>query len=230
MSGYVTLARDGEAEVEVKRSRFRCTLQRVEDEPSARALVERLRKQHWDARHHCSAFRIGPVGDGVQPVERSNDDGEPAGTAGAPMLEVLRGYPSEGSGTGPVTGVSDVVAVVTRWFGGTLLGAGGLVRAYSDAVRAALDEVGTLRRELVREYTLVASYDVVGRLETDLRAAGVAVLGTDYAAEYAAGVTLHLGAPPAEEPRLSALVAELTAGASVLRPGTERWADVGGPA
>ncbi|GAA1969745.1 YigZ family protein [Nocardioides panacihumi] len=207
MSGYLTIARDGEAEIEVKRSRFLVTLQRVEAEAEARALVERLRREQWGARHHCSALRLGPP---QQPVERSNDDGEPAGTAGAPMLEVLRG-----------AGVCDVAAVVTRWFGGTLLGAGGLVRAYSDAVRAGLDEVGTLRRELVREFTLAVPHDVAGRLETDLRAAGVTVLGSTYDAS----VLLTVAAPPLDEPRLAALVAELTSGAGVLVPGEDRWVD-----
>ncbi len=107
---YRVPGRSAEAEIEVKRSRFRCTLERVEDEAAARALVERLRREHWDARHHCSAFVVGPP---PVPVERSSDDGEPAGTAGAPMLEVLRG-----------AGLSDTAVVVTRWFGGTLLGAG----------------------------------------------------------------------------------------------------------
>lgn len=204
---YLTIGRDGAAEIEEKRSRFLCTLARVEDEAGARAVVERLRKQHWDARHTCSAFVIGPP---PQPVERSNDDGEPAGTAGAPMLEVLRG-----------AGVSDTVAVVTRWFGGTLLGAGGLVRAYSDAVRAALDEVGTRRRELVREYEIEVPYDAAGRLETDLRSSGVTVLDTTYGA----AVTLRIGAPPEDEKRLESLLAELTAGASSLVPGTDRWVD-----
>jgi uncharacterized YigZ family protein len=205
---YLTIGRDGAAEIEEKRSRFLCTLARVENEAEARAVVERLRKQHWDARHTCSAFRIGPP---PQPVERSNDDGEPAGTAGAPMLEVLRG-----------ADLSDTVAVVSRWFGGTLLGAGGLVRAYSDAVRAALAEVGTLRRELVREYRIEAAYDAAGRLETDLRSAGVVVLETSYDA----AVTLRIGAPPAEEKRIETLLAEVTAGASVLVPGKDQWADV----
>jgi uncharacterized YigZ family protein len=205
---YLTIGRDGAAEIEEKRSRFLCTLARVEDEADARAAVERLRKQHWDARHTCSAFRIGPP---PQPIERSNDDGEPAGTAGAPMLEVLRG-----------AGVSDTVAVVTRWFGGTLLGAGGLVRAYSDAVRTALDEVGTSRRELVREYRIEVAYDAAGRLETDLRSAGVSVLETSYEE----AVTLRIGAPPAEEKRIETLLAELTAGASVLVPGEDQWVDV----
>lgn len=204
---YLTIERDGVAELEVKRSRFRCTVERVTSEDDARALVDRLRKQHWDARHHCSAFRIGPP---PQPVERSNDDGEPAGTAGAPMLEVLRG-----------AGVSDTVAVVTRWFGGTLLGAGGLVRAYSDAVRAALDTVGTLRRDLLREYAVGVEYDTAGRLETDLRNAGVAVLGT----EYGTAVRLNIAASPDDEARLTALVAELTGGTAMIEPGDDRWVD-----
>lgn len=203
---YLTIARDGEAEIEVKRSRFLCTLARVEDEAAARAVVERLRKQHWDARHHCSAFVLGP--DGV--VERSSDDGEPAGTAGAPMLEVLRGRE-----------VSDVVAVVTRWFGGTLLGAGGLVRAYGDAVRAGLEATGTLRRDLLRELTLEVGHADAGRVESELRARGVAVLDTAYAGH----VTLRLGVPTAEVDRLHALVAELTGGTAAAVPAGERWVD-----
>ena len=205
---YLTIARDGEAEIEVKRSRFLCTLVRVGDEAAARAVVDRLRKQHWDARHHCSAFVLGPAGAGR--VERSSDDGEPAGTAGAPMLEVLRGR-----------GVSDVVAVVTRWFGGTLLGAGGLVRAYGDAVRAGLDATGTLRRELVRELALEVDPADAGRLEGELRARGVDVLGVAWSAR----VVLRLGVAPDEEGRLHALVAELTSGSAAAVPAGESWVD-----
>lgn len=207
MTSYLTLARDAQAETEVKRSRFLCTLVRVEDEAAARAVVERLRKQHWDARHHCSAFVLGPP---PGQVERSSDDGEPAGTAGAPMLEVLRGH-----------GVSDVVAVVTRWFGGTLLGAGGLVRAYGDAVRAGLDAAGTLRRDLVREHTLVLGHADAGRVESELRARGIGVLDSAYADQ----VTLRLGVPPDEEARLADLVAELTSGAAETRVAGEGWVD-----
>lgn len=208
LSGYPTLARAAEAEIEVKRSRFRCTLRRVEDEPAARAVVEALRKEHWDAPHHCSAFVLGPP---PVPVERSSDDGEPAGTAGAPMLEVLRGNE-----------VSDVVAVVTRWFGGTLLGAGGLVRAYGDAVRAGLEAAGTLRRELRRELVVEVAHADAGRVETELRTRGVAVLGT----AYAAAVELTVGVAPQEEDRLHALLAELTHGAASARNAGERWVDV----
>lgn len=207
VSSYLTVARDAEAEIEVKRSRFLCTLSRVESEAAARAVVDRLRRQHWDARHHCSAFVVGPP---PMPVERSSDDGEPAGTAGAPMLDVLRGQQ-----------VSDVVAVVTRWFGGTLLGAGGLVRAYGDAVRLALDTAGTLRRSLVREHLLELDHADAGRVESELRARGVAVLDTAYGAR----VELTLGVPPEEEPRLAALLAGLTAGSAGTRVAGERWVD-----
>lgn len=203
---YLTIARDGEAEIEVKRSRFLCTLVRVEEEAAARAVVERMRRQHWDARHHCSAFVLGPDG----ALERSSDDGEPAGTAGAPMLEVLRGR-----------GVSDVVAVVTRWFGGTLLGAGGLVRAYGDAVRAGLDATDTLRRDLVRELTVGLDHADAGKVESELRFRGVVVLDTTYGAT----VTLRLGVAPDEQERLHAVLAELTGGRATAEPAGERWVD-----
>lgn len=210
MTGYLTIAGHAEAEIEVKRSRFLCTLERVEDETAARAVVDRLRREHWDARHHCSGFRLGPP---PVPLERSSDDGEPAGTAGAPMLDVLRGHAGEG--------VSDVVAVVTRWFGGTLLGAGGLVRAYGDAVRAGLDAAGTLRRTLVHEHLLDLGHADAGRVESELRARGIAVLDSSYGAL----VTLRLGVPPEQEQRLAALVAELTSGSLQTRVAGERWVD-----
>lgn len=206
MTSYATIARDGTAEIEVKRSRFLCTLQRVESEEDARALVAALRKEHWDARHHCSAFVIGPDSS----LQRSSDDGEPAGTAGAPMLEVLRG-----------AGVSDVVAVVTRWFGGTLLGVGGLVRAYGDAVRAGLAEVGTRERRLLREVALELDHADAGRIESDLRSRGVEVLDTTYAAR----VRLLLGVAPADLAPLAASVAALTGGVGVLEAVGESWVD-----
>lgn len=202
---YRTVARDGEATIEVKRSRFLCTVRRVESEVEARAVVEEMRRTHWDARHHCSAFVIGPGG----ALQRSNDDGEPAGTAGAPMLEVLRGRE-----------VSDVVAVVTRWFGGVLLGAGGLVRAYGDAVAAGLTEVGLAERRLLEEWSLVVEHAEAGRLESDLRARGVQVLDTTYDTR----VRLLLGTEDGEG--LVAGVAALTAGRGALARVGERWVDV----
>jgi uncharacterized YigZ family protein len=204
---YLTVAGDATAEVEDRGSRFLCTLRRVADEDAARDLVAALRREHWDARHHCSAFVLGPGGT----LQRSSDDGEPAGTAGAPMLEVLKG-----------AGVSDVAAVVSRWFGGTLLGAGGLVRAYGDAVRAALAEAGTLRRSLLTELALDLDHADAGRVEGELRARGVRVLDVAYDER----VRMLLAATAGEVDRLGEVVAAATAGAGLLERVGERWVDV----
>lgn len=211
MNRYLTVAGATQAEIEVSRSRFRCTLERVDDETAARAVVERLRAEHRDARHHCSAFRLGPP---PQPVERASDDGEPAGTAGAPMLEVLRGARA-GQGLG------DVVAVVTRWFGGTLLGAGGLVRAYGDAVRAAAEKASVVERRLLRELVVVLPHAEAGRVETELRSRGIAVLDVGWSDV----VTLRLGVGPAQEADLHRLLAELTSGVATAETLGQRWAD-----
>ena len=205
-TSYLTVARSGDAEIEVKRSRFLCHVERVATEEAARAVVERIRRQHWDARHHCSAFILGPDA----AVQRSHDDGEPSGTAGAPMLEVLRGRE-----------VSDVVAVVTRWFGGVLLGAGGLVRAYGDAVRVTLDEAGVRRRALMERYDVVAGHPDAGRLESDLRARGVTVFGVDYDER----ATLHVAVPADSAPGFSDMVAELTGGCSRPEASGATWVD-----
>lgn len=203
---YLTLARDTVAEIEVERSRFRCLLARVPDEQAARALVEAIRKEHWDARHHCTAFVIGP-----DRLARSNDDGEPSGTAGAPMLEVLRG-----------AGVSDVLAVTTRWFGGIKLGTGGLARAYAASVRAALDAAALVSREQVHLGTVTVDHATVGRLENDLRARGITVTGVEYGARAA----ILLAIPPAGLEEASATVEALTAGGAALELTGSAWVDV----
>ena len=204
MTRYRTVAGNAVAETEVKRSRFLCRIERVDSEEVARTVVERARKEHWDARHHCSAFVLGPDG----AVQRSSDDGEPSGTAGAPMLDVLRGRE-----------VSDVVAVVTRWFGGTLLGAGGLVRAYGDAVRAGLDAAGVHERVLAALFDVDVSHAAAGRLESDLRARGVDVQD----ATYAERVTVRVAVDPATD--LDALLAELTGGTVSSTPAGHAWSD-----
>lgn len=208
---YLTIAADGEAEIEANRSRFRCTLARVTNEEQARAVVEHLRKQHWEAAHHCSAFVLGSDAQ----VQRSSDDGEPAGTAGAPMLEVLRGH-----------GVSDTVAVVTRWFGGVLLGTGGLIRAYSEAVRATLDQVGLVARELLAEFTVDLDHATAGKVEAELRTRGVQIVQVSYAAT----VHLRLGVPRPQAHEVPALIGELTGGAARPVPAGSTWVDVPLPA
>ncbi|GAB47748.1 IMPACT family protein [Mobilicoccus pelagius] len=208
-----TIAAPVEAEIEVKRSRFLARLEPVRDEAAARAVVEAARKKHWDARHHCSAFVLGVEGEvgrsgesGV--VHRSSDDGEPAGTAGAPILEVLTGR-----------GLTDVVAVVTRWFGGTLLGTGGLIRAYGDAVRQTCDAARPVTYRLLDRLDVDVPPGDVGRVENELRTRGVTVAGTDYAAV----ATLHLDVDPTSVDDVSALLAQLTGGAADPRRGRAHW-------
>lgn len=197
-------ARD--ATVEVKRSRFLALVARATTEEDARAFIAAARADHPDARHHCSAFLLHV--DGANPVERSSDDGEPSGTAGQPMLEVLRG-----------SGLEDIVAVVVRWFGGVKLGTGGLVRAYGDAVRAALDTVPVTAREPRALWTLTVPHADAGRLEAELRNRGL-----DVSASYAAEVTLTLTLDPADDP--TGTVAGLTGGGVTVRRTGEQWCDV----
>jgi uncharacterized YigZ family protein len=203
---YLTLAGSASAEIVVSGSRFLCVVERVEDEISARGVVEEARRNHWDARHHCSAFVIGPD----RALERSTDDGEPPGTGGAPMLAVLRGRE-----------LSDVVAVVTRWFGGTLLGTGGLGRAYADAVRAAL-EVATFVQRVEQELCAVTvDLAAAGRLEHELRSRGTKVLHIDYTDL----ATLSLAVPAIAVPIAEEIVAELTEGRAQLSRRGRRWVD-----
>jgi uncharacterized YigZ family protein len=216
---YTTLAAGGQfrREIEVKRSRFIAVLQRTGDEDSARSLLAGLRKEFHDARHHCSAFVLGPD----REVQRANDDGEPSGTAGAPMLEALLKR-----GTAPgVSDLSDVTAVVVRYFGGVLLGAGGLVRAYSESVSGALDGAPLVRRQRLRICTVPVPHSSAGRLENDLRAAGYAMAETTYEAQT---TVLRLALPddPAGLAEAGGRLAALSAGNAVLVPGGTEWIDV----
>lgn len=206
---YSTVAGPVVASVEDRRSVFECWLRRADDEAAAREVVEEARRTHGDARHHCSAFLLGPEG----ALARSSDDGEPAGTAGTPMLEVLQH-----------SGLSDVVAVVTRWFGGTLLGTGGLVRAYSDAVRAAVGRARPQPRELRQLASLEVGHGDAGRVEHALRARGVVVTGV----RYATMVTLDLAVPVDRMPELEQAVARSTGGTGRIEPAGTAWVDLTG--
>ncbi|WP_403020364.1 IMPACT family protein [Salinibacterium sp. GXW1014] len=193
-------------ETEVKRSRFICRLERVASEDAARAVIDGTRREHWGARHHCSAFIIGPS-DAASQVRRSSDDGEPSGTAGAPMLDALAG-----------ASLVDTVAVVTRYFGGVLLGTGGLARAYSDAVAHAIREAPLVARERRELFRLSLEHADAGRVESELRARGVVVLTV----EYAARAELRLAGGGA----LHEVVAAVTSGAGTLEGLGHEWVDV----
>lgn len=208
---YLTPASAVTASIEVKRSVFRCDLQPVTSEEDARQAIEAARRTHWDARHHCSAFVLGPRSD----VRRSNDDGEPSGTAGRPILDVLLGAE-----------FTDVVAVVTRWFGGTLLGTGGLVKAYGDATREAVARASAQRVELRHVLRTEVAMNDVGRVEHALRAAGHTVLDVDYTHGAGTSARVEVGVASADVAVADSLLAGLTGGLSTFTQIDTLWTKV----
>lgn len=216
-TAYTTVAGESRHELEIKRSRFITVLARVDAEEGARALIADLRREFHDARHHCSAFVLGPD----RTIQRSSDDGEPAGTAGIPMLDALTKRETHDG----VTDLSDVVAVVVRYFGGILLGAGGLVRAYSESVSAALDSARLVRRQRLRLLGIAAPHAAAPRLENELRTAGVVVLGMDYGPS---GATLRIALEDsdARAAAFAARLASLTGGATGAVPLGTSWVDL----
>lgn len=200
-----------EHSIEIRRSVFSTVLVRVATEEQARDVIAGQRRAHHDARHHVSAFVLGPGRD----VRRSSDDGEPSGTAGIPTLEVLLQH------TGPgATPLSDVVAVTTRWFGGIKLGASGLLRAYRQAASTALAGAPLVRRTMRRRFTTELPVARAGRAESVLRAAGVVVEGVDYHPGHA---VIHLAAGP--EDQLSQRLAGLLGHPVRLVAGDDLWLD-----
>ena len=184
-----------EIDLEIKRSHFLGLAARTTSEAQAREFIASRRALYPDARHHCSAFII--ANPDATPTERSNDDGEPSGTAGKPMLEVLRG-----------SQIFDVTVVVTRYFGGTLLGTGGLVRAYSQATAQALEQLSLCRRSQQYLWQLHAPVAEAGRIEAELRAGGANIVQTRWESQ----ATIELASAVANPTELAALVANVTRG------------------
>ena len=191
MTEYLIPSGAGEAELTEKRSRFLGHVRPVETEDEARAFIAEMKKKYYDARHNCWCYLIrgGP--------ERYSDDGEPQGSAGIPMLEVFRRE-----------GVTNAVCVVTRYFGGVLLGTGGLLRAYTQSAKDALDAAGlsVVRRWL--EASIPCPYAMLERIKQETAAFGGSVAGMDYGAE----VTLHALLPEERAEKFSARVFDLSAG------------------
>lgn len=198
-------------ELVVKKSRFIAHVAPAGSVAAAEDVIAAVRKRHWDARHHCSAMVIGITGDQA----RSSDDGEPSGTAGMPMLEVLRRRD-----------LTDVVAVVTRYFGGVKLGAGGLVRAYSTAVSDVLDDARLLHRRELREAVVEVPHADAGRIDNALRDwAGSHSASFDDAA-YGTTAVFSLWIPLDEQDQLSDDLAALSSGSLSPAFGRTRVVDV----
>ena len=189
-----TIAHDGRYELEIKRSRFVCTVARVASEDEARAALDQRRREFPDANHHCFAYVIGDRGE----RQKSSDDGEPAGTAGVPILEAIRRH-----------GVVDTLAVVARFFGGTKLGTGGLIRAYGSAVSGAIESVGIVERRPLDVVTIRVAYHEAGRVERALRGSS----HPPAAIEYGVDVRFAVNLAPEEVPAFRARLADISAGA-----------------
>ena len=192
MTEYYIPTAESEAELVEKRSRFLGQVFPVESEAAARACIEAVRKRHYDARHHCWCYRLREGG-----AERYSDDGEPQGTAGQPMLNVFQREE-----------VTNVCCVVTRYFGGILLGAGGLVRAYTQAAKLALDAAGisVVRRWV--EAAVPCPYALFERVKQEVEGCGGALGETEYAAE----VTVHALLPEGRVEEFCRRITELTSG------------------
>ena len=190
---YRVLLEGGEGEIIEKKSRFIATVRRVETEEEAVAFIEEMKKKYWDARHNCSAFVIGSRGE----LTRCSDDGEPSGTAGRPMLEVLLGE-----------GIRNIAVVVTRYFGGVLLGTGGLVRAYTQAVKAGLENCSIGAMVHGYEILLNTDYNGIGKVLYLLGQYGVEPYDSDYGVD----VVLQIRIPGEMADRLEKELVEATSG------------------
>lgn len=200
---YRTITAPAEAEIEIKKSRFIGYLAPVATEAEAREVIAERRNAHPKARHHCTAFVLDPD----SRTQRFSDDGEPAGTAGAPILDVVSGHD-----------LTYVVAVVTRYFGGTLLGAGGLVRAYGQATSAAVDAARIVTKHELVPVSANVDYAQANALD---RAAGNR--GWSTRAQYGADVALDMMVPIAEVDVALATYADLTAGQAEPEVGDVEW-------
>ena len=196
MNEYYIPTGAGESEYVEKRSQFLGHVRRVESEDEARAFIAEMKKKHYDARHNCWCYIIRGG------AERYSDDGEPQGTAGIPMLEGFRREE-----------VTNVVCVVTRYFGGVLLGAGGLLRAYTKSAKEALDAAGVSAVRRWVETELDCSYAQAEKLKGEVTASGGAVSSVDYAA----GVTVRALVPEEKLEAFSARIFDVSAGSVAVR-------------
>jgi len=154
LHSYYTVKGYGEHEINIQKSRFIAYIDRATTEQEAQEFIQKIKKQNWDATHNCSAYLIGEN----DQIQKANDDGEPSGTAGVPILEVLK-----------KKHLKDTVVVITRYFGGIKLGAGGLIRAYGKATSEGLQATGIVERKLMRIMHTKIDYTWLGKVENELR-------------------------------------------------------------
>ena len=194
MKNYKTVSADKifSAEYEIKKSQFIANVKHIETENDARDFVKQIQKKYFDARHNCSAWILGENGD----KQKSNDDGEPGGTAGNPILETIKNHE-----------LTNICVVVTRYFGGIKLGAGGLIRAYSHTATLGIDTAEIVQMTTFKKISLTLEYNFFATVENFLRQKKISVESSDYAGD----VTLNILILPDEIENFLAELTELTA-------------------
>lgn len=197
---YLTVKQYGEHEIVIQKSRFIAYIDRAKTEEEAQAFIEKIKKMNWDATHNCSAYLIGEH----DQIQKANDDGEPSGTAGVPMLEVLKKRE-----------VKDTVVVVTRYFGGIKLGAGGLIRAYGRAVSEGLNAIGVVERRLTRIMHTQIEYTWLGKVENELRSSRYSIKEI----HYLDNVEIETYVASGEEEAFTKWITELTNGQAKIWEG-----------
>lgn len=188
VNGYKVVYEGGQDEIVEKKSRFIATVRPVETEEEAVAFINEMKKKYWDAKHNCSAFVIGER----QEFNRCSDDGEPAQTAGRPMLDVLLRE-----------GITNVAVVVTRYFGGVLLGTGGLVRAYQEATKAGLNASRIIVKHKGKRLSVQTDYTGLGKLQYLFASENITLEET----EYTENVTIHAVIP---EDSIESIIKKIT--------------------
>jgi len=197
---YKTVKGYGENEINIQKSRFIAYIERAETEEEAQEFIQMIKKRNWDATHNCSAYLIGEH----DQIQKANDDGEPSGTAGVPILEVLK-----------KKNLKDTVVVVTRYFGGIKLGAGGLIRAYGKATSEGLNAIGIVERKLMRVMHTTIDYTLLGKVENELRSSVYTIKEIHYLEK----VEVETFVEDGEKVNFSAWMIELTNGQAEIREG-----------
>ena len=205
---YFTVKGFGESEIIIQKSRFLTFVDRAETEQQAQSFIEEIKSRHKSANHNCSAYLIGEH----DSIQKANDDGEPSGTAGVPMLEVLKKQ-----------GLKDTVVVVTRYFGGIKLGGGGLIRAYGKATTEGLQAAHVVERRLHHLMKVSVDYTWLGKVENEIRNSTYPLHHIDYAD----AVELYLYVPVPMEESFIEWITEMTNGQAIIEQNRQDFLEFG---
>lgn len=207
LHSYFTVKQSGSHEIVIQKSRFIAFISRATTEEEAIEFIQNIKKEHWNATHNCSAYLIGENDE----IQKANDDGEPSGTAGVPILEVLKKRK-----------LKDTVVVVTRYFGGIKLGAGGLIRAYSSATSEGLDAVGIVERKLVYTMKVKIDYHWLGKIENELRHSEYIIKEIEYLED----VIIHTYVDVDKMDTFTEWIVNLSNGQAVIEKGEPHYLEI----